>query len=550
MLIHLIIKNYALIQHLEMEPSPSFNIITGETGAGKSIMIGAVGLLLGNRADKKTLYDEEKKCVIEGTFDLEEYELQRFFEENDLDYSQQTIIRREINANGKSRAFVNDLPVTLDILKELGAYLMDVHSQHDTLMLATNTYQLAIIDGFAGNQDKLLAYKDIYHQYRKSEKSFLKLKEEAEDLKKEADYNQFLLEELEKLQLQPGEQENLEQELNLLEHAEEVKGNLNQVLELLDMSEFSAQNHLFQADNLLKGIASYSEKYKNLQERTQSCLIELKDIINELTREESLVEFDPDKISYTKERLNNIYHLQQKHQVGSIDELINIQSELADKSSRVLNLDFDLQNKEEELQQLKLALQKQAGSLSESRIKVFKTFCTQIQNHLQDLGMPDATVEVQHNSVEPSTEGIDEIKLLFSANKGIKPQELKNVASGGEFSRLMYCVKYVLADKTAMPTIVFDEIDTGVSGEIALKMVKMMSEMSKNHQVIVITHLPQIAGRGDTHYFVYKDNQSQKAVSKIRKLTNSERVEEIAKMLGGDKPSAISLENAKELLKK
>ena len=546
MLKHLVIKNYALIQHLEMEPSQMLNIITGETGAGKSIMIGAVGLLLGKRADIKVLYDEEKKCVIEGVFDLSSYELKDFFTDNDLDYQQQSIIRREINPSGKSRAFVNDTPVTLDVLKALGSYLMDVHSQHDTLLLASNEYQLSILDAYAQNQEILLQYRQTYKKYKKAEKEYSQLKKEAAGLKKEYDYNQFLFEELEKAQLKSGEQEDLEEELNLLENAEEVKVSLNESLQNLNHADFSVYSNLSTSVNLLNQIAGYAEKYRNLKERTESCLIEIKDIISELEKEESLVEFDPEKIAYTNERLNNIYNLQQKHQVSSIDELLKIHEELADKLNKVL--DDELEEKKNEVERIFEGLEQKAFKLSESRKKIFKKFTKEIEGLLKMLGMPEASLEVDQKIIEPAENGIDQVKLLFSANKGVKVQELKNVASGGEFSRLMFTVKFVLAGKTALPTIVFDEVDTGISGEIAFKMVRMMEEMANNHQVLVITHLPQIAAKGDTHYFVYKDNNALKAVSKIRRLNNEERVQEIAKMLSGENPSAVALENARELL--
>ena len=550
MLQHLVIKNYALIQQLEMQPSAHLNIITGETGAGKSIMVGAVGLLLGNRADTKSLYNEDEKCIVEGTFDLREYRLQTFFEKQDLDYSEQTIIRREINPSGKSRAFVNDVPVTLDILKELGSHLMDVHSQHDTLQLASNSFQLSIIDAFAGTQPALESYRQLYKKFKKAEKDFKALEQEATELRKEADYNSFLLEELEKLQLQKDEQESLEEELNLLENAEEVKLKLNQALQLLDQDEQAAIKNLHQTNQTLMQLIRFSEKYRNLSERAVSCLIELRDIAAEIEKEELEVDVDPAKLEYTQNRLSSIYHLQQKHQVGTITELLQIQDQLTEKVNKTVNLDDELLAQEKAMQQAANKLQEKAKDLSQARAGAFEKLTRQMKSLLKDLGMPDAMVKVEHSKIGPSDTGIDEINLLFSANKGVKPQPLKNVASGGEFARLMFCIKYVLAHKTAMPTIVFDEIDTGISGEIALKMVKMMESMAGNHQVLVITHLPQIASKGDSHYFVFKDSKASKAISKIRLLQNNERVEEIAKMIGGDKPSAIALENARELLGK
>ncbi len=548
MLQHLVIKNYALIQQLEMNPSAHLNIITGETGAGKSIMVGAVGLLLGNRADTKALYNEEEKCVVEGTFDLGEYDLKTFFEKQDLDYSEQTIIRREISPSGKSRAFVNDVPVTLDILKELGSNLMDVHSQHDTLQLASNAFQLSIIDAYACTQPLLEKYQQLYSKYKKAEKAFKSLENEAKELRKEADYNTFLLEELEKLQLKADEQDKLEEELNLLENAEEVKLKLNQALQVLDQDETSGIKNIHQSTQILIQLSRFSEKYRNLAERLESCLIEMRDIAEEIEKEEMGVELDPAKLEYTKNRLSEIYHLQQKHQVNNITDLLQIQEQLAEKVNKTVNLDDELKAQEEAMHRAQAELLARAEELSKARINTFDKFAHQMKKLLKDLGMPEATVQVDHTQNQPTETGIDVVNLLFSANKGVKPQPLKNVASGGEFARLMFCVKYVIADKTAMPTIVFDEIDTGISGEIALKMVKMMESMASNHQVLVITHLPQIASKGERHYFVYKDSKAKKTVSKIRLLQNNERVEEIAKMIGGEKPSAIALENARELL--
>jgi len=550
MLQHLVIKNYALIQQLEMQPSTHLNIITGETGAGKSIMVGAVGLLLGNRADIKALYNEDEKCVVEGTFDLTQYNLKFFFDKQDLDFCQETIIRREINPSGKSRAFVNDVPVTLDILKELGSFLMDVHSQHDTLQLASNTYQLSIIDAFAGTQPLLETYLQLYKKFKKAEKEFNNLKYEAAELRKESDYNSFLLEELEKLQLKANEQETLEEELNLLENAEEVKMKLNQALQVLDQDEMAAIKNIHKSSQVMMSLGRFSEKFRTLTDRLESCLIELRDIAAEIEKEELEIELDPAKLEYTQNRLSSIYQLQQKHQVSNIIQLLQIQEQLTEKVNKTINLDDNLKAQEKALQQIKGELQAKAEELSQSRRKTFDNLSGKMRELLKDLGMPDATVMVEHSKTNPFETGIDEVSLLFSANKGVKPQTLKNVASGGEFARLMFCIKYILADKTAMPTIVFDEIDTGISGEIALKMVRMMETMAGNHQVLVITHLPQIASKGDRHYFVYKDNQASKAVSKIRLLQNRERVEEIAKMIGGDKPSAIALENARELLGK
>lgn len=548
MLDHLLIKNYALIRQLEMSPSPRLNIITGETGAGKSIMLGAIGLLLGKRADTRALFNEAEKCIIEGTYNISSYNLQTAFEDANLDYDSQCIIRREISPGGKSRAFINDTPVTLDILKEIGSYLMDIHSQHDTLLLGSNTFQLNVIDHFAQTHSLKLLYSRSFLAYKKLDKAFRDLVEEAVSLQKEADFNQFLLTELGHAKLEPGEQEALEEELKMLENGEEIKTKLHEVIGLLSGNEFSVTSGLGAAVSVLNQLEEYGHQFKELKERAESTWIELRDISREVEKQEAMVEPDFETITKTQERLSLIYHLQQKHRVGNVQALLTIQAELDEKVQKVLNLDEEiaaLNNKKEEAREIML---EKAAALSRARNEAKESFVAEIEVLVKDLGMADATLHAVIHPIEPGATGADEVSLLFSANKGIKPQELKSVASGGEFSRLMFCIKYVLANKTSLPTIIFDEIDTGISGEIAIKMVNMMKLMSGKHQVISISHLPQIAARGDAHYFVYKDNTADKAVSKIKKLTEEDRVVEIAKMIGGDSPSAIAFENARELM--
>jgi DNA repair protein RecN (Recombination protein N) len=548
MLKGLSIQNYALIEDLKMTPSPQLNIITGETGAGKSIMLGAVGLMLGNRADTKSLLNEEKKCIIEGTFDLSSYSLQPLFLEEDLDYEDVSIIRREISPNGKSRAFVNDTPVTLETLKKIGLFLMDVHSQHDSLLLTTNTFQLQVIDFFAGNQALLENYGTAFKLFQKAKKNHEQLTSSAAEIKKAFDYNNFLLEELVTAKLDPEEQNILEEELEILENSEDIKIKLHSATTNLQNGEPALLPMLHEIVNHLRSVSRFSESYETLYQRTESCLIELKDITNELETAEELVAFDPEKILKTKERLSLVYQLQQKHQVKTVEELLLIQRELQNEVEKVLNLDDELRQSKEAVDKAEVNVKKLAQELSEKRLAAFKTFEEKIVQLVRGLGMPDASFVVIREETPPANGGIDEINFLFSANKGIKPQSLKTAASGGEFSRLMFCIKYILADKTALPTIVFDEIDTGISGEIALKMVNMMKQMAHNHQVIAISHLPQIAAKGDTHYFVYKDNSASKTISKIRMLSEEERIIEIAKMIGGENPSAVAYESAKELM--
>lgn len=548
MLKHLLIKNYALIEHLEMEPSHELNIITGETGAGKSIMLGAIGLLLGKRADIKTLYHEDEKCIIEGTFDISSYHLESLFHEEDLDYEQLTLLRREISPGGKSRAFINDTPVNLEVMKKVGSFLMDIHSQHDTLQLGSNTFQLSLIDSYAQNGNLLHEYQQSFNVYLKADKKYKQMLSEADDIKKEADYNQFLYDELASVQLVQGEQEELENDLKKLENAEEIKLRLNEAIHLLSLGENSINSGLYAAKNALNQISSFSASFSSLKERLDSCLIELKDINDELENEESLVSYDGERIEFISERLNSIYKLQQKHRVETLEALIEIQNELGNKVQKILNLDDEIEDLRLEVEEKKGLMLQNGLVLRKSRKEVSEKLSNQVQKHLQELGMPDAVLQIVFKEAEPFINGIDQVEILFSANKGIRPQDLKSVASGGEFSRLMFCIKYILADKTALPTIVFDEIDTGISGAIAMKMVNMMKKMAKAHQVISISHLPQIAAKGDAHYFVYKDNSADKTLSRMKLLSEEERITAIAMMIGGDNPSPVAYESAKELM--
>jgi DNA repair protein RecN (Recombination protein N) len=548
MLTSLLIKNYALIKHLEIQPEAGLNIITGETGAGKSIMLGAMGLLMGNRADTKALFDENEKCVVEGNFDISKLDLQVFFEDLELDYEPACLIRREISPNGKSRAFVNDTPVTLDILKTLGVYLMDIHSQHDTLLLNTNAYQLALVDAFAGNQALLENYLVSYKEFKSAEKALAALQSDADSLKKEFDYNKFLLDELVVAKLVGEEQAELEEELMILENAEEVKRKLGFAYEYLNNADLSVLGLLKDANLALGSISGISEKYAALKERINSSLIELQDISNEIESEDSKVETDDEKVVFLRDRLNAIFRLQQKHAVKSITELIEIREDLQQKVSKVVNLGEELEVLQKNREKLFAETQKHAAVLSESRKKVIQPLVDKIHGLLAELGMPDARLLIGTKEKAFASDGIDDLIFEFSANKGSTPKPLKDVASGGEFSRVMLSLKYVLAEKKSLPTIIFDEIDTGISGEVAIKVGKMLTEMSSKLQVIAITHLHQIAGKGQTHFYVYKDNSDTKTVSLMRKLEADERIIEVAKMIGGQNPSECAIRSAIEML--
>ncbi len=548
MLKSLNIKNYALLEALEMHPSAALNIVTGETGAGKSIMLGAIGLLLGNRADKKALYNKDQKCVIEGAFTVSKFSLEPIFAEEDLDYDPVCILRREISPSGKSRAFVNDTPVRLETMRGVGQRLVDIHSQHDSLLLGDNSYQLTVIDAFVGNDKLQRQYRQCYSHFRRAATEYERLRTESDRLRLEDDFNRFLLEELSKASLGEHEQTQLEEELRMMENAGNIQEQMSQVQTLLGGEEMGVDTLLNQAKQSLGKLTRFSQKYESLHQRLESCLIELRDVQGEVEEEAQSVDFDHEKVEDTRNRLNNIYQLQQKHQVKTISELLLIQQTLEEKVSKVTHLDDEIARLKKVRDTAREEMLAQAAKLTASREKGFDKFARQIAQLLRNLGIPDAALHVERVEVPPTESGTDEINILFSANKGIAPQELKRVASGGEFSRLMFCIKYVLAGKTSLPTIIFDEIDTGVSGEIAIKMVGMMKEMAHNHQVLAISHLPQVAAKGDAHYFVYKDNSSRKAVSRIRQLNQAERVQEIAKMIGGNNPSSIAYENAKELL--
>lgn len=531
-----------------MSPDPGLNIITGETGAGKSIMLGAIGLLLGNRADAKSLYDGNEKCIIEGTFNLSGYDLAPNFEDENLDFSDECIVRREISAAGKSRAFINDTPVNLETLRKIGMQLLDIHSQHDSILLGNNEFQLRVVDSYAENGELLRSYQTDYHAYRDAVKAQDELKKQAHQLRKEFDYDQFLFQELNNAGLKSDEQEKLEQELTILENAVEIKEKLQLAHAYLDNPENSVLDLLKSAVGSLTQASRLVSEYDVLRQRAQSALIELRDLADEIDQVNGHVDLDSARTEVVQERLDLIYSLLKKHQVTTVDQLLSIEETLQGKLSIVMNLDDELAAAEKKVAQTMERMLQGAKRLSDRRKKVTKAIEKLILDRLYQLGIPNASLSIQIGETAPSPSGVDAVTFLFSGNKGIVPQELKLVASGGEFSRLMMVIKYILADKRKLPTIIFDEIDTGVSGEIAKKMGKMMQNMAINHQIIAITHLHQIASSGDAHYFVYKDHSSDKTVSRIKKLTIDERVQEIAQMIGGHNPSEAVLHNAREMI--
>ena len=548
MLTSLKISNYALIDHLAMQPNAGLSMITGETGAGKSIMLGAVGLLLGNRADTKVLLHEAKKCVVEGIFDIRSYGLQGYFEELELDYEESCIIRREISPNGKSRSFVNDTPILLDHLKTLGEKLMDVHSQHDNLLLGEGDFQLGLVDAFAQTEVERAAYQQVFKEFKSSKKRLEELTIQSGRLKKEFDFNQFQLNELSSLSLVAGEQEELEASQQILENAEDIKVKIREILSLFQDEQFGVLQGMGHIQSSLQGLERLAHAFGSYRQRFQEALIELNDLVDSLGDEDSVVEVDVEKLDRTRDRLSKIYQLQKKHGLQTVKELMELESQLADQVFQVQQVEDQLlAAKRDQLQKEKAMLQA-SELLSQKRKACFPSFERALKELLHELGMENARIQLERQALEPHASGVDRVELLFSANKGMPLLPLKKVASGGEFSRLLFAIKYIMADKMALPTLIFDEIDSGISGEVALQMVRMMQVIAQNHQVICITHLPQMAAKGDLHFFVYKDHSAEKTISKVKQLTAEERVHELAKMIAGDNPSLAAQTSAKELL--
>lgn len=549
MLKSLSIKNYALIDKASIGFGAGFTVITGETGAGKSIMLGALGLVLGQRSDVSVIGDKEKKCVIEGIFDVSGYGLKSLFEEEDVDYEEETVLRREILPSGKSRAFVNDTPVNLNFLKSLSDKLIDVHSQHQNLLLGDNRFQLNVVDTVAGNQALRASYREAYRIYRKLLTEKKKLEELNTRQRNDQDYWEFQFKQLEEANLQAGEQPEMERELETLSHVEEIKSALSQASMVLYESEQPMVQELFHLKETLQKISAYLPQGDELSQRLNSVYIELKDIAEEITERGSEVEFDPARQQMVQERLDMIFSLEQKHHVDSVEALIEIKEDLSSKLEQLASFDEELARVEQDIAKALEKLTEQSDALTQSREKVFKRIEQSIQGQLRELGMPNARFSVsnQRNN-DFGSEGQDEIAFLFSANKSAQLTDIPKVASGGEISRVMLCIKSLLSDAKGLPTIIFDEIDTGVSGEIADRMGRIMQTMGKNIQVISITHLPQIAGKGNRHFKVFKTETDHQTISSVKLLSNDERLTEIAGMLSGSSVSEAALENARLLM--
>lgn len=551
MLKRLYIKNFALIDELDIELHPGFSVITGETGAGKSIILGAIGLLLGQRADSKTLKQGAERCIIEAHFDLSRYDLEPFFQENDIDYdAEDTIIRRELTAAGKSRAFINDTPVALSMLKELGDQLMDVHSQHQNLLLNKQDFQLSVIDILAKDQAQLADYQQVYSLLQETSSQLQQLKEDIARNSQQQDFLQFQYEELENARLTEGEQEELEQQQDLLSHAEDIKSALYEANQALDDEQQGVVQQVRRAMNAISSISKVMPQSSELEERLQSCHVELKDISEEVSRLLEETDFDPSELDHINNRLDRLYELEKKYHAESIEELIAQRDTLKQQLQNIENSDEAVAELEAQCQKLKTKCQQQADALTKLRQKAGKEIEKQMQQRLVPLGMPNIRFEVSIAKGELTKNGQDSVNFLFSANTSTPLQPIAQVASGGEIARVMLSLKAMISGAVKLPTIIFDEIDTGVSGKIAEKMGSIMQEMgSYERQVISITHLPQIAALGSHHYRVSKEETKQGTTSRMEELTSDERINEIAQMLSGSTITAAAVENARQLLK-
>ena len=545
------IQNYALIESLDIDFHSGFSVITGETGAGKSIILGAIGLLVGQRADTKAIKTGATKCIVEARFDVSSYQLQEFFDEHDLEYENgECILRRELLASGKSRAFINDTPASLVQMKALGEKLIDVHSQHQNLLLNHKDFQLSIIDILANDEEQLTVYKALYKDYKSTSRKLETLMEEAEKSRQDEDYIRYQVTQLEEANLHDGEQEELEEEAETLSHAEDIKAGLYKVEQMITSSETTLLSITKDCIQTLQGVSRVYTPAKEWTERLESCYIELKDLAGEVSNAGEEVEFNPARLDFVNERLNLIYSLQQKHRVSTVEELLTIATELRTKLDSITSSDDRIQELKKQKETLYNKVKEQAAILTQLREHASKEIERQMQSYLIPLGMPNVRFAVELQALkEPDMTGMDSVSFLFSANKNGTLQDVASIASGGEIARVMLSLKAMIAGAVKLPTIIFDEIDTGVSGSIAEKMALIMKEMGQsNRQVISITHLPQIAARGAHHYKVYKEDTEIGTNSHIRMLTHEERINEIAHMLSGATLTEAALNNAEALL--
>lgn len=550
MLKSLYIKNYALIDSLEIDFESGFSVITGETGAGKSIILGALSLILGQRADLKTIKQGETKCVIEGTFDVSAYDLKGFCEEAGIDYDPDTyILRREILSTGKSRAFINDTPVSLNDLKDLGSQLIDIHSQHQNLMLGDSRFQMQVLDLLAGTGSLLKEYWEAFKLYKNADTALSNLKDLAAKSKEDEDYLRFQFEALEEAKLVEGELEELEQEQGTLTHAEDIKLALYKVYTLLSDDDKGVVSSLKEGLTAARSLSGIYQNAESVAQRLETAYIDLKDLSTETERYAGDVEFNPERASFIEQRLDQIYTLQQKHRVSSVAELIELYNDLQAKLTSIDSYDQQIEELQKDLTQKQEKMLVHAEKLSEKRKQATKDIEKKLIEKVAYLGIPNVRFECEITARNyPDASGIDDLQFLFSANKNVPLQPVAEVASGGEISRVMLCLKSMIAGATALPTIVFDEVDTGVSGEVADKMGHIMQEFGGQMQVLAITHLPQIAAKGQAHYFVYKSHEGDSTTTNLRKLTEGERIKELAQMLSGSHVTEAAIENAKVML--
>lgn len=549
MLRKLHIQNYAIIEELAIDFSVALNIITGETGAGKSILMGALSLILGERADTSVLLNNSKKCVIEGFFEVSQNEaVNLFLKEQDIDVDIELVLRREIAPNGKTRAFINDTPVTLQQLKQLASLLVDLHQQFDTLELGEADFQREVLDALASNQALLKQYRDLFHALQNTRKHLADLKAQQQQFQKEKDYHQFLFDELDELRLQPNELENIEQELQLLSNAENIKTALGQVTDVLSNSDTPLVQQLKQLVHQLQAYRELHTQLPELISRLQASQIELQDIADELDSINDSVHMDEQRMQVINDRMAAGYKLLKKHQVQTTEELLNIQQNLSDKLQAVLAIDDEINAAEKEAARLLAAATELAQQLTKQRQSVVKNFVSEVNTRLHQVGMPNAAIQVNITPTDLQEDGADNIAYLFDANKSGRFESIRKVASGGELSRLMLCIKSLVAAHIDLPTMIFDEIDTGISGEAAKQVGMIMKQMAAKRQIICITHQPQIAGKAHAHFFVYKAAEGDRIKTNIRLLTEDERITTIAQMLSGEKPTAAALANAREMI--
>lgn len=549
MLRKLHIQNYAIIEELAIDFSVALNIITGETGAGKSILMGALSLILGERADTSVLLNNSKKCVIEGFFEVSQNEaVNLFLKEQDIDVDIELVLRREIAPNGKTRAFINDTPVTLQQLKQLASLLVDLHQQFDTLELGEADFQREVLDALASNQALLKQYRDLFHALQNTRKHLADLKAQQQQFQKEKDYHQFLFDELDELRLQPNELENIEQELQLLSNAENIKTALGQITDVLSNSDTPLVQQLKQLVHQLQAYRELHTQLPELISRLQASQIELQDIADELDSINDSVHMDEQRMQVINDRMAAGYKLLKKHQVQTTEELLNIQQNLSDKLQAVLAIDDEINAAEKEAARLLAAATELAQQLTKQRQSVVKNFVSEVNTRLHQVGMPNAAIQVNITPTDLQEDGADNIAFLFDANKSGRFESIRKVASGGELSRLMLCIKSLVAAHIDLPTMIFDEIDTGISGEAAKQVGMIMKQMAAKRQIICITHQPQIAGKAHAHFFVYKAAEGDRIKTNIRLLTEDERITAIAQMLSGEKPTAAALANAREMI--